>query len=198
MNALPCCLLSTFLTIHASAVTIRVEGFLEGSAASLEFRGDTMDYFQFEVLTTSQVRIEVVPGFEGPLVGLAQFIGREDEFALTPIGIPRAIIPPGLGGGDQFIDVIFPAGIYVLITEAGGRSSYDIFDGFVAVNREGGGFQQFPYQYDITGDVRGLQYWDGHLDGTFTVTNFIPEPKTSAFLLLPLYLLAKRRRATNP
>jgi hypothetical protein len=191
-------LLSTLLSFDASAVTIRVEGFLEGDVTSADFEGDTMDYFQFEVLTTSPVRIEVVPGFGGALYFLAQFIGLEDEFALPPLGVPRRIDPPGREGRPQFIEGEFPAGIYVFVASAGGRSSYDIFDGFEPVNREGGGFQQFPYQYDITGDVRGLQYWDGHLDGTFTVTNFIPEPTASAFLLLPLFLLTKRKRTTNP
>jgi hypothetical protein len=194
MKFLKCFLLSTLLSSQVPAATIRVEGILEGDALPGPEIGDTMDYFQFEVLTTSPVRIEVVPGFEGARYLLAQFIGFEDEFALPPLGVPRRIDPPGTEGRPQFIEGEFPAGIYVFVASAGSRSSYDVFDGFVAVNPEGGGFQQGPYQYDITGDVRGLQYWDGNLDGTFTVTNFIPEPTTLAFLLLPLCLLAGRRR----
>jgi hypothetical protein len=83
-----------------------------------------------------------------------------------------------------------------VVAAPGGPSSYDVFDGYVAVNPEGGGFIQGPYQYTITGDVRGLEYWDGHLDGTFTVT-FIPEPASAALVGLAFGLSLWRRRRTR-
>ncbi|MEJ6579946.1 MAG: PEP-CTERM sorting domain-containing protein [Akkermansiaceae bacterium] len=41
--------------------------------------------------------------------------------------------------------------------------------------------------------MRGLQYWDGHLDGTFTVTN-IPEPSSALLLGMVALLFTRRRR----
>lgn len=172
--------------------TLLVEGFLEGDIETLEFEGDTMDYYNFEVLTEGTVRIEVVPGFGGGLILLASFIGRDDEFGF--IGNPYRIEPPGSEGRPQFLERPLDVGEYVVAMGGGGRSSYDIFDGYVAVNPEGGGFPQAPYAYTITGDVRGLEYWDGHLDGTFTVTQI---PEASAVALLGLAaggLLWKRRK----
>ena len=80
-----------------------------------------------------------------------------------------------------------------MATTSGGPSSYDIFDGYVPVNREGGGFPQAPCEYYITGDVRGLEYWDGHLDGTLTVTQ-IPEPGGLSLILLLLLATQMRTR----
>ena len=121
-------------------------------------------------------RIDFLQGGEALL---ASFIGREDEFA--PVIGPFILTIPNNCDPDScppvFLDKDLPIGEYVLIITAGGRSSHDVFDGYVPVNREGGGFHQFAYQYDITGPVRGLEYWDGHLDGTFTVTS-IPEAST--------------------
>jgi hypothetical protein len=189
-------LLSSFVLLHSTrAATIRVEGFLEGSAQSLEFRGDTMDYYKFAVLTPGRVRIDQR---RFGIARLAEFIGREDQFGF--LTVPNLLTVPDRcdpsGCPPIFLERDFEAGEYVLILTAsltGSNSSYDVFDGYVPVNREGGGFSQFAYQYDITGPVVGLEYWDGHLDGTFTVTQ-IPEPSTSALGLCALLLGLLRRK----
>ncbi len=72
------------------------------------------------------------------------------------------------------------------------KTSYDIFDGFTAVNPEGGGFTRGDYAYSIAGDVRALEYWDGELDGTFKIT-IIPEPSV-VWLGVAAGAFALRRR----
>lgn len=171
---------SLSLLLSTRAATIRVEGFLEGSAQSLEFRGDTMDYYKFAVLTPGRVRIDQR---RFGIARLAEFIGREDQFGF--LSAPNFLTMPDRcdpsGCPPIFLERDLEAGEYVLILTAsrtGSNSSYDVFDGYVPVNREGGGFSQGEYRFDITGPVVGLEYWDGHLDGTFTVTQ-IPEPSTT-------------------
>ncbi len=161
------------LASPASASTLLVEGFVDGDVLPGPELGDTMDYYKFQVVTPGTVRIEAVPS--GGLLLLAQYIGRTDEFGFinTPFRIEAS--------GPYVLERLLDAGEYVVAMTAGGRTSYDIYDGYKAVNREGGGFGQAPYAYSITGDVRGLEYWDGHLDGTFIVTT-IPEPSCLFYL----------------
>ena len=184
--------LLAFIPASSQAATLLVEGFLEGSANQPVLRGDTMDYYKFEMLTDGPVRIEVIPEFGGFLFEMASFIGLEDRFGF--IGNPFRIIPPGPDGHPQFLERHLDQGEYVVVTQGGGRTSYDIFDGYVAVNPEGGGFRQARYAYTIIGDVRGLEYWDGHLDGTFTVT-LIPEPSMALLATVGgCWLVCTRRR----
>jgi|688.fasta_scaffold548281_2 hypothetical protein len=161
------------LTSFASASTLLVEGFLEGDVLPGPELGDTMDFYKFQVFTPGSVRVEIVPGYEGFLLLVAQYIGRTDEFGF--IDNPYRIEPPGPTGKPQYLERFLDIGEYVVAMTAGGDTSYDIFDGYKAVNREGGGFGQAPYAYTIAGNVRGLEYWDGHLDDTFIITS-IPEP----------------------
>jgi hypothetical protein len=189
-------LTSLSLLATSSAVTIRVEGFLEGDVMLGPERGETMDYYKFSVTNPGTVRIDVPRFYAGPQFYIARFIGREDEFAFLGFRIdpPGPCIEPNCP--DLFFERSFEAGEYVVVLSAsslGPNSSYDVFDGYVPVNREGGGFSQFPYQYDITGPVTGLEYWDGHLDGTFTVTS-IPEPSSILLTCLGLTALIRKRR----
>ena len=85
-------------------------------------------------------------------------------------------------------------GIYVAAMGMRINTSYDIGDGFTAVNPEGGGFTFANYAYSISGDVRALQYWDGELDGTFKITTFIPEPSWAVLCGVGLALIGLRRR----
>lgn len=172
------------LLSFASASTLLVEGFLEADVLPGPELGDTMDFYKFRVLTPGSVRIDAVP--TGGLLLVAQYIGRIDEFGF--IDHPFRIEASGPYLLERFLD----AGEYVVAMTAGGETSYDIFDGYKAVNREGGGFGQAPYAYTITGAVRGLEYWDGHLDGTFTVTS-IPEPSCLLYLGGSVALLFLRR-----
>jgi hypothetical protein len=87
-------------------------------------------------------------------------------------------------------------GIYVAVVGLRENTSYDTFDGFVAVNPEGGGFTNGPYAYSISGDVRALEFWDGELDGTFKITS-IPEPSTAAYVGGSALLLWKRNASNR-
>lgn len=186
-----------FIASPASAVaaTLLVEGHLEGDASELLFRGDTQDYYKFEVVTDGTVRIEV-PRLFGGVYYLAAFVGANDEFGFigNPYRIERNLPCQDLVCTEpRILERFLPSGQYVIVATGGGRTSYDVYDGYKAVNREGGGFGQAPYAYTITGDVRGLEYWDGHINGTFTVTQ-IPEPATACCLLLAGAAMSRGRR----
>ena len=189
---------SVLFLSRTHAATLAVSGRLEGDAETLQFQGDTMDFYKFELLTTGTVRIEV-PRLYGGIYFLAAFIGVENEFGFVGNAGPYRIETPPpcdfICTEPRVLERSLTAGVYVVATLAGGRSSYDVYDGYVAANREGGGFASAPYEYTINGDVRGVEYWDGHLDGTFTVTS-IPEPGTAS-LIGGSALFLWQRNATN-
>jgi len=156
---------------------ISVTGNINGSSGTPFEPSDTLDYLKFEVLTTSS--ITVTSGFNSAFhLLLAQFIGRNDEFGF--IGNPFILNQASRTEWDTLTRILDP-GIYVAVVGLRENTSYDTFDGFVAVNPEGGGFTNGPYAYSISGDVRALEFWDGELDGTFKITS-IPEPSTAGLL----------------
>lgn len=186
-------------TIHGVVIQfpgeIRVEGVINGSSGVPNVRGDTLDYLKFEVLSTGDVTFTA--GFGGShLLQIAAFTGLEEgEFGY--LGHPYRLRQTSSGEHDFFTGILEP-GIYVSIMGMGENTSYDVFDGFTAVNPEGGGFSEGPYAYTITGDVQALEFWDGNLDGTFTITT-IPEPSVVLMLLAGtclLFVTQTRMRAT--
>ena len=88
----------------------------------------------------------------------------------------KAALLPGIATGETIATVAF--------TEANGR--WDAEGVKATATPAGDG-------YTITGDVRGLEYWDGHLVGSFTVTQ-IPEPTAGAMLGLSAVLFFGRGR----
>jgi len=136
----------------------------------------------------------VTSGFgSGLRLLLAQFIGRNDEFGF--LDHPFMLEQTSSTEWSFFSRVLDP-GIYVTVMNVRDNTSYDIFDGFVAVNPEGGGFTNGPYAYSIAGDVRALEFWDGELDGTFIIIS-IPEPGTAAYLGGSALLLWQRNANTR-
>jgi hypothetical protein len=182
--------------ISQSVGLIDVCGSLDGDAATLQFDGDTLDYLKFEVLTTSTVRIEMQAGAARNLLGV--FLGISTEFGF-PTGFPYYVSTPCVSDGcvrtatGAYVEGLLPAGIYVLATGESRSTSYDIGDGFTPVNPEGGGFIVDIYSYQIRGDVRGLEFYDGNLNGTFTVTS-IPEPSSGGLIFGGAALFWHRRR----
>jgi hypothetical protein len=171
---------------------ISVDGSLNGSSGSPFEPSDTLDYLKFEVLTTSS--ITVTSGFNSAYhLLLAQFIGRNDEFGF--IGNPFILNQISRTEWDTLTRILDP-GIYVAVVGLRENTSYDTFDGFVAVNPEGGGFTNGPYAYSISGEVRALEFWDGELDGTFIITS-IPEPSTAAYVASSALLLWRRNANTR-
>jgi hypothetical protein len=168
---------------------IEVEGVLDGSSGVPGVRGDTMDYLTFEVLTLGSVTF--TSGFNSAFrLYLASFIGVEDEFGY--LGHPNRLEQTPSMPLDFFTRTLDP-GIYVTAMGMRENTSYDVFDGYKPVNEEGGGFTFGPYAYTIEGPVRALEFREGNLDGTFTITQ-IPEPRTLLLLIASMATLAGRRR----
>ena len=175
-------------TVLTAPGSIHVEGVIDGGIIAPGDVGDTLDYLKFEVLSPTQ--ITVTSGFNSALLLLlAAYIGRDDEFGF--IGNPFRLEQTSSTEWSTLTRSLEP-GTYVAAMGVRDDTSYDVFDGFTAVNPEGGGFTRGLYAYSIAGDVRALEYWDGELDGTFKVT-VIPEPCASA-LLLSVGLVVRRRR----
>ena len=172
---------------------ISVTGVINGDGSSPPgISGDTLDYLKFEVMTTSS--ITVTSGFgSGVRLILAEFIGRNDEFGF--IGNPFYLEQTSSTEYSTLTRSL-DAGIYVAVMNVDDNTSYDIFDGFVAGNPEGGGFTVGPYAYSISGDVRALEFWDGELDGTFIITS-IPEPGTAILAASALLFLRRRRPSSD-
>jgi len=168
---------------------IEVEGVIDGDGSSPPgIRGDTMDYLTFEVRSTGSVTF--TSGFgSGLRMQLASFIGVEDEFGFlgNPFRLEQTSEEPA-----TFTRTLDP-GVYVTAMGVRENTSYDVFDGYQPVNEEGGGFTFGPYAYTITGDVRALEFREGNLDNTFTITQ-IPEPSATILALCCGALLATRRR----
>ena len=172
---------------------ISVSGVINGGVIAPDVTGDTLDYVKFEVLNTSS--IVVTSGFgSGARLILAQFIGRNDEFGF--IGNPFYLEQTS-STEYSTLTRLLNAGTYVAVMGVRDNTSYDLFDGFVAVNPEGGGFTHGPYGYAIAGDVRALEFWDGELDGTFIITS-IPEPGIAASLGVGALLLLRRHVSRRP
>ncbi len=185
------CLLPASLTQAAVVQVpgrIEVEGVLDGGIIAPLVTGDTMDYLTFEVLTSGSVTVST--GATSALrLQLAQFIGVDDEFGF--LGNPYRL------EGPSTLSRILDPGIYVTAMGVTEKTSYDIFDGYKPVNEEGGGFTFGPYAYSIRGPVRAMEFREGNLDGTFTITR-IPEPGPAILLLAGASVLASCRRRGSP
>lgn len=190
---IPCAILWCLPAVsHATVIQtpglISVDGELNGGLIAPGAVGNTMDYLKFQVLTPTRITITSGFGDEARLL-LAQFIGRNDEFGF--IDNPFYLVQTSRTEWNSFTRMLDP-GIYVTVMAVLYHTSYDIFDGFVAVNPEGRGFTRGPYAYSISGDVQALEFWDGNLDGTFVVTS-VPEPSTALLLSTTAALLWLRR-----
>jgi hypothetical protein len=175
---------------------IEVAGVLDGGIIAPGVTGDTMDYLTFEVLTTTTVT--VTSGFNSAFrLRLAAFIGITEDDGTTPFGFlgnPYILDQTNLMTRDSLTRTLNP-GIYVTSMAMRERNSYDVFDGYMPVNREGGGFTSGPYGYSISGDVRALEFREGNLNNTFTIT-VIPEPSAAGLLCGSAFLLW-HRNASN-
>lgn len=190
---LPVFALAALFSAAAQAATIRVDGVIEGSSMRAGF-GETMDYLKFEVLTTSTV---LITGLDigGRRLDLASFIGRTDTFGF--IDNPYQLVGNYPSPTPPVLERILEAGIYVVVVDDEEDSQYDWGDGFVAVNRDGGSFSSSPYSFEVSGDVRGLELWEGQFDpepyGAFKVTT-LPEPSSAVLAGLVAAVFTYRRK----
>jgi hypothetical protein len=192
-------LCSVFGGTQPHAAVIAISAVLEGDAGLGPGDGDTLDYLTFEVLSSSDVTLTGDPPRGGIEYLLAEYIGREDEFGdLSASGEFRLVWdclgPLCQDSPPMILSRRLDPGVYVIITNMRFDTSYDHFDGYVPVNPEGGGFVRATYSYTLEGDLRGLEFREGNLDGTFTVTR-IPEPGVAGMVGLALAGLARRKRS---
>lgn len=177
------------------AATINVAGIIEGRGAGpVGTIGETMDYLKFEVLSTSTVQIVGTNLSARRLLHLAEYIGRDDTFSF--IGTPYQLRDNYPSPTPPVLERVIDPGFYVVVVDDDEDSEYDWGDGFVPVNTDGGFFSYGEYSFEVHGDVRGLELWEGLLDpqpfGSFKITN-IPEP-TVVVLLAASSLFGLRRR----
>jgi hypothetical protein len=135
---------------------------------------------------------------------ISRYIGLENEFEylLTPEGgflFPYSLVQVGNSPPFASLSVIVQPGTYVVTHGIANRIEDDnqIYEpeyGYVAVNPRGGGFTSGTYGFTVEGDIRGLEFRDGELNGTFIVTNLVPEPTAALLLAVGAGLSLRRRR----
>ncbi|YCM46655.1 hypothetical protein V2O64_11555 [Verrucomicrobiaceae bacterium 227] len=175
---------------NAFSAVISVDGFLEEGPGR---RGATLDFFDFEVLTSGEIRIEapVNLNFEHFLsqriVGSDEFIRLDEHPYILSVsfcgGLPLCSVIDSSFVLNRYLD----AGRYVITTSASTEGDWDLNQGYLAFSGDVGAFEPSAYNYTITGDVNGLRQLEGQLDGRFSVTN-IPEPATSVFVVCGLVI----------
>jgi len=183
--------------LPVSAAVISISGTIDGDAVLGPEDGDTLDYLTFEVLSPGIVVLNSATDSTVRYL-LAEFIGREDVFGDLSTTGPFRLVWDCLGPAcrdspPMILSRHLEPGVYVVIALERFRTSYDHFDGYVPVNLEGGGFSFDLYNYTLEGDIRGIEFREGNLDGTFTFTR-IPEPGAVALLGIAWATLLPRRR----
>jgi hypothetical protein len=141
------------------------------------FDGDTIDYLTFEVTATGPVRL--IGTNINNSVFLAMGVVVEGEPFDIP-GLPYVLFDNyPLTTPPEFTHILNPGQYLVQIAEEDFRDG-DLYPfGFLPVHRSGGGFVRAPYSFALEGPVRGVEFMEGNLDGTFTITPVIPEPSTA-------------------
>ena len=181
-----------------SAVTLTpagifVEGTIEGSDIEPVFKGDTIDYLTFEVTTPGHVRLIGTNLRSSVFLAMGVVVGNGEPF--DGVGLPYLLFdnypqttPP------EFTHLLNPGRYLVQIAEEeafeGDLYAYD----FLPVNRLGGGFVRAPYSFALEGPVRGIDFMEGNLNGTFTITRVVPEPSTAALLGVAMGMVGFTRR----
>jgi len=194
-----CVCFNLALSSGTNAATILVSGVVEGSAQR-PGHGETMDYLKFEVLATTTIRVSATGIGSLQLLLLAAYIGVNDEFGFIgdagPWRLSGSTVLPA-----AYFDRILDPGTYVLALSSLVDSQYDIFDGFVPVNVDGGFGADSPYNFEVAGEnIQGLEFWEGQLDpqpyGSFKITT-IPEPGTASLIGGSALLLFQRNAHTR-
>ena len=169
---------------------IFVQGVIEGSGVEPVFRGDTIDYLTFEVTTTGPVRLIANDITRSIFLAMGQIIPGE-RFDIVP--------PPYLlftnhttTNPPEFTHILDPGIYLVQIAEEQYREG-DLGPYFSPVNRSGGGFVASPYSFTLEGQLQALDFMEGNLNGTFTITH-VPEPTVGSLILVASAALLLKRR----
>jgi hypothetical protein len=188
-------------TIVQTPGRISVEGIINGGLIAPGAVGDTLDYLKFEVLTTGDMTMTFTKSGRGQL-WIGRYIGLTTEFAFLYDDLGKFVDPYSLikpGETPTRLTLFLHPGIYVIayghwVGPEENEQVYDIDQGFLAVNPNGGGFTWGDYAYRVDGEARALEYWDGELDGSFIVTNLVPEPGLVVLLGVAAAFACFRRR----
>jgi hypothetical protein len=96
----------------------------------------------------------------------------------------------------EFTHILDP-GIYVVQVAEEQYREGDLGPWFEPVHRSGGGFVAAPYSFAVEGQFQALDFMEGNLNGTFTVTH-VPEPSAAAIVGAALAAIGfARRRSTS-
>lgn len=170
-----------------------VEGVIEGDSRQLIFQGDTIDYLTFEVTTPGPVRLIGTGLRFSQFLALGQDVGGGEPFDAP---IPYLLFRTTNQMDPEFTVLLNPGLYLIQIAQAEFRDG-DLYPyGYLPVNRSGGGFVASPYGFTLEGQFQALDFMEGNLDDTFTVTH-IPEPSATALLggAMVVASLTKRRRS---
>ncbi len=172
---------------------ITVSGAIEGYGnLPPPITGNTIDYLTFEVTNSGPIRLVANNIYYG--VFLAMGIVVEGEPFDEPLPSYLLFSNYPAPNPPEFTDILGPGKYLVQIAET------DFYDGdlypygYLPVNRDGGSFPfPAPYSFTLEGSVIPLDFMEGNLDGTFTITH-VPEPSTTALIFTAAVVgLFKRR-----
>jgi hypothetical protein len=166
--------------VTLTATGVFVEGAIEGDGFSLGVDGDTIDYLTFEVTTTGPVRLIGTGLRSSQFLAMGQDVGGGEPFDI--VGIPYLLFRTTNQTHPEFSHILNP-GIYLVQIGALDDEDSDLYPYFTPVNRSGGGFGiPYPYSFTLEGQFQALDFMEGNLNGTFTVTPVVPEPSAAALL----------------
>jgi len=192
------CISASTAAVIVTPTGISVEAVLEGTAQHPTIRlSETLDYLTFELTTAGSVRLIGTDLSSTVFLALGQVVGPSEQ--IHDIGDPYRILyrrgddPFNPPPPPEFTRVLDP-GIYVVQIATEEYRDGDLGFGFVPVDRQRGGFTRAPYSFAVEGPIQGLEFREGNLDGTFTVTQ-VPEPSAAALLGLLAAATLRRRRA---
>ena len=94
------------------------------------------------------------------------------------------------------LTLMLDPGLYAVQAAVEAFRGGDLADTFVPVSNSEAITSVDPCSFALEGDVRGLQFLEENRDRTFTVTPIVPEPSTTALLLMAIAagLCARRDR----
>ena len=175
--------------------SVFVEGVIDGSAINPFFRGDTIDYLTFRVTTAGPVRLIATDITNAIFLAMGEDVGGGEPF--DSVGLPYLLFDNSSRVNPPEFTHILQSGFYLVQVAEEEFRDGDLYPyGFLPVNRSGGGFVASPYSFILEGQFEVLDFMEGNLDGTFTVTH-VPEPSTAALLgtVVAAIGFARRRRS---
>lgn len=189
------CLLTVCATASAGVFVtptgVAVSGVIDGDLfLPHPFDGDTIDYLTFEVTTRGPIRLIGTNIDNSVFLAMGRIVPGDPQFDTVPL--PYVLFANLSPPPPEFTHTLDPGIYLVQIAEERYRDG-DLGYEFLPVNRQGGGFVRAPYSFALEGTFTPLDFMEGNLDGTFTITQ-VPEPSIAALLCLAATAGFVRRR----